>query len=178
MRVFYVERAASRQASHLRTPGRCRPAQADRTPGNGHDRQSPRPALRRGPRRTCDGLSSRGQAAHAIGRGDKPPCHSTHPPASSPLQTITVDDGTEFHGYRHRTRHGPALLLRNALPLLGARHEREHERAHSPVHPETLLDEAVDAGRCTAIALKLNNRPRKRHAFLSPLEVLAARLEI
>jgi IS30 family transposase len=26
---------------------------------------------------------------------------------------------------------------------------------------------------CTEIALKLNNRPRKRHGYLSPIEVLA-----
>jgi IS30 family transposase len=29
----------------------------------------------------------------------------------------------------------------------------------------------LSQARCTAIALKLNNRPRKRHGFLSPIEV-------
>ena len=29
--------------------------------------------------------------------------------------------------------------------------------------------------RCTEIALKLNNRPRKRHGYLSPIEIFANR---
>jgi IS30 family transposase len=32
--------------------------------------------------------------------------------------------------------------------------------------------------KCTEIALKLNNRPRKRHSFLSPIEVLARHFQL
>ena len=38
------------------------------------------------------------------------------------------------------------LLLRNAVSLVGARHEREHEWPDPPVHPEAFLDEERDAG--------------------------------
>lgn len=44
------------------------------------------------------------------------------------FRTITADNGTEFQSYEHIERKGPApVLLCDPLPLVGARHEREHE---------------------------------------------------
>src|SRR5205085_2423808 len=59
--------------------------------------------------------------------------------------TITVDNGRVPRLQGDRSRDRGSYLLRESLRLMGTRHEREHQRAHSPVHPETDLDEGAHA---------------------------------
>jgi len=66
-----------------------------------------------------------------------------------------------------------ALLLRDPAPLLGAGHEREHERAHQAVPAQAQEHGARHAGDCDAIAAKLNTRPRKRLGYRTPEECYA-----
>ena len=88
------------------------------------------------------------------------------------FKTITADNGTEFHDYpkieaatgvsiyfahpyhswERGTNENTNGLIRQYLP-------KRHSMAHVTQH------------RCNAIALALNIRPRKRHAFQSPAEV-------
>lgn len=93
------------------------------------------------------------------------------------FKTITVDNGTEFHGYREIERATGATLY-FATPY----HSWErgtNENTNGLIRqyiPKRSSMKHLTQARCTEIALKLNNRPRKRHDFLSPLEVLAHRV--
>ncbi len=94
------------------------------------------------------------------------------------LKTITVDNGTEFHGYRDIER-ATGTTFYFATPY----HSWErgtNENTNGLVRqyvPKRTSMKHLSQGRCTEIALRLNNRPRKRHGYLSPLEVLAHRLD-
>jgi hypothetical protein len=53
------------------------------------------------------------------------------------FRTITADDGIEFTRLPHLGRgDGCTLLLRHAPSLVGTRHQREHQRALTPVPAE------------------------------------------
>lgn len=90
------------------------------------------------------------------------------------FKTITVDNGTEFHGYRDIERATGATFY-FAMPY----HSWErgtNENTNGLVRqyvPKRSSMKRLSQARCTEIALRLNNRPRKRHGYLSPLEVLA-----
>jgi len=115
-----------------------------------------------------------GKLRSSFGRGDQ----STGYPVDSPPPSSLQD---RHRRQRHRVPrlswdrgdHGHDLLFRHAVPLLGARHKRKHERPRAAVRPEAALDEAPHAGAMRRDALRLNNRPRKRHRYFSPIEVLA-----
>lgn len=90
------------------------------------------------------------------------------------FKTITVDNGTEFHGYRDIERvTGTTFYF--ATPY----HSWErgtNENTNGLIRQYILKRSSMrnlSQARCSEIALKLNNRPRKRHGFLSPIEVLA-----
>ena len=53
-----------------------------------------------------------------------------------PVRTVTVDNGTEFHGYADIERHRGPLLLRHASSRLGTRPQREHQRTHPTIPPQ------------------------------------------
>ncbi len=95
------------------------------------------------------------------------------------FKTITVDNGTEFHGYRDIER-ATGTTFYFATPY----HSWErgtNENTNGLIRqyiPKRSSMKHVSQTRCTAIALKLNNRPRKRHGFLSPIEVFARSAEI
>lgn len=95
------------------------------------------------------------------------------------FKTITVDNGTEFHGYRDIEK-ATGVVFYFATPY----HSWErgtNENTNGLIRqyiPKRSSMKTVKQGRCTAIALKLNNRPRKRHGFLSPIEVLARHMAI
>ena len=89
------------------------------------------------------------------------------------FKTITVDNGTEFHGYRDiERRTGTTFYF--ATPY----HSWErgtNENTNGLIRqyiPKRASMKDVTQARCTAIAKKLNSRPRKRYGFLTPLEVL------
>ena len=90
------------------------------------------------------------------------------------VATITADNGTEFHSYADiEAATGVAVLLRHPAPLLGARHQREHQRADPPVPAEAHEHGARHPADCDAIAAKLNSRPRKRLGYRTPEECYA-----
>lgn len=90
------------------------------------------------------------------------------------FKTITVDNGTEFHGYRDIER-ATGVTFYFATPY----HSWErgsNENTNGLIRqyiPKRSSMQFVSQSRCTQVALKLNNRPRKRYGFFSPIEVLA-----
>jgi IS30 family transposase len=90
------------------------------------------------------------------------------------FKTITVDNGTEFHGYREIER-ATGTTFYFATPY----HSWErgtNENTNGLIRqyiPKRSSMKHLTQAACSEIALKLNNRPRKRHGFLSPIEVLA-----
>jgi transposase, IS30 family len=108
-------------------------------------------------RSTCCSPSSRGQS-----------CGHPHL-----FKTITVDNGTEFHGYREIERRTGTIFY-FATPY----HSWErgtNENTNGLIReyiPKRSSMKNLTQARCTAIAKQLNHRPRKRYGFLTPLEVL------
>ena len=90
------------------------------------------------------------------------------------FKTITVDNGTEFHGYAEIERATGATVY-FATPY----HSWErgtNENTNGLVRqyiPKRRSMKHLTQERCAEIALRLNNRPRKRYRFFSPIEVLA-----
>ena len=88
-----------------------------------------------------------------------------------PVETITADNGTEFHGYR-------ALEAKTGVTVYFARPHHPWERGSNEntngllrqYWPKRTSMQNLRQATCDAIALKLNNRPRKRHGYLSPLQ--------
>lgn len=95
------------------------------------------------------------------------------------FKTITVDNGTEFHGYREIER-ATNTTFYFATPY----HSWErgtNENTNGLIRqyvPKRAAMKHLTQTRCTEIALKLNNRPRKRHGYLSPIEVFANCVEL
>ena len=91
------------------------------------------------------------------------------------FKTITVDNGTEFHGYRDIER-ATGVTFYFATPYRSC--ERgTNENTNGLIRqyiPKRTSMRNVAQSRCSEIALRLNNRPRKRHGYLSPIEVLAS----
>ena len=90
------------------------------------------------------------------------------------FKTITVDNGTEFHGYREIE-----LATGTTFYFATPYHSWErgtNENTNGLVRqyiPKRRSMRHLNQARCAEIALRLNNRPRKRHAYFSPIEVLA-----
>jgi IS30 family transposase len=93
------------------------------------------------------------------------------------FKTITVDNGTEFHGYRDVER-ATGTTFYFATPY----HSWErgtNENTNGLLRqyiPKRASMKNLSQARCTEIALRLNNRPRKRHGYLSPVELLGQHL--
>jgi IS30 family transposase len=89
------------------------------------------------------------------------------------FKTITVDNGTEFHGYREiEQRTGTTFYF--ATPYHSwerGTNENTNGLIRQYIAKRSSM-KSVTQSQCSAIARKLNNRPRKRHGFLSPLEML------
>ena len=87
------------------------------------------------------------------------------------FQTITADNGTEFHHYQRIEARTTALFY-FARPY----HSWErgtNENANGLIRqylPKGTSMAALSQSQCNAIARKLNTRPRKRHGFRTPLE--------
>ena len=90
------------------------------------------------------------------------------------FKTITVDNGTEFHGYRDIER-ATGVPFYFATPY----HSWErgsNENANGLIRqyiPKRKSMKHLTQRQCVAIASRLNHRPRKRHSYFSPVEVLA-----
>ena len=89
------------------------------------------------------------------------------------FKTITVDNGTEVHGYR-TIENATGVTIYFATPY----HSWErgtNENTNGLIRqylPKGLTMKDVTQLHCCAIARKLNSRPRKRHGFMTPLERL------
>jgi len=93
------------------------------------------------------------------------------------FRTMTLDNGTEFHGYKTLEEHYPALKCYFATPY----HSWErgsNENLNGLIRqylPKKTSMKGVTQVDCDRIALKLNTRPRKRHGYRTPLEVYNGR---
>ena len=89
------------------------------------------------------------------------------------FKTITADNGTEFHGFRDIEK-ATGVTFYFATPY----HSWERgtgENTNGLVRqylPKRLDLKPISQDQCTEIALKLNNRPRKRLGFRPPIERL------
>jgi len=89
------------------------------------------------------------------------------------FKTITADNGTEFHSYRE-IEQATGVSIYFATPY----HSWErgtNENTNGLVRqylPKRTSMKNVTQARCNAIASSLNNRPRKRYRFRTPLEQL------
>ena len=90
------------------------------------------------------------------------------------FRTITVDNGTEFHAYEQIERL-TGVLFYFATPY----HSWErgtNENTNGLIRqyiPKRTSMKYLAQSRCNEIASILNNRPRKRHDFLTPIELLS-----
>lgn len=92
--------------------------------------------------------------------------------------TITVDNGPEFHGYKEiEAATGVTIYFANPY----ASWERgTNENTNGLIRqyiPKRTSMKRLTQDRCNEIASSLNNRPRKRHGFRTPLEKLAEHFE-
>ena len=88
------------------------------------------------------------------------------------FKTITVDNGTEFHGYRDIERATDTTFY-FATPYRSwerATNENTNGLIRQYIPKRTSMRRLTQA-QCDEIAVKLNNRPRKRHGYLSPIEL-------
>jgi IS30 family transposase len=90
------------------------------------------------------------------------------------FKTITADNGTEFHGYKTIERKA-GLEFYFATPY----HSWErgtNENTNGLIRqylPKRTSFASLTQAQCNAIARCLNDRPRKRHGYATPLERLA-----
>lgn len=89
------------------------------------------------------------------------------------FKTITLDNGTEFHAYRD-VEAATGVVFYFATPYHSwERGTNENTNGLIRQYVPKGLDMCEITQRdCNAITRRLNDRPRKRHAFLSPLEKL------
>ena len=93
------------------------------------------------------------------------------------FKSITLDNGTEFHGYQEVEK-TTGVTFYFATPY----HSWErgtNENTNGLIRqylPKGLDLKTVSQARCTEIALILNNRPRKRFGFLTPIQRLSSLL--
>lgn len=89
------------------------------------------------------------------------------------FKTISLDNGTEFHGHRE-------VEAATGVPCYFATPYHSWERGSNEnmnglirqYIPKGVDMRDIDQLYCNAIIRRLNDRPRKRHGFLSPLERL------
>jgi IS30 family transposase len=97
------------------------------------------------------------------------------------FKTITADNGTEFHGYEE-IEQATGVKIYFATPY----HSWErgtNENTNGLIRqylPKRMSMKRLTQDRCDAIARALNNRPRKRHGFHTPLDRLdgVSRLDV
>ena len=90
------------------------------------------------------------------------------------FKTITVDNGPEFHGYAEIER-ATGVTVYFATPY--ASWERgTNDNTNGLIRqyvPKRTSMKRLSQRHCDTIARALNNRPRKRHGFRTPLDRLA-----
>jgi IS30 family transposase len=95
------------------------------------------------------------------------------------FKTITADNGTEFHGYADIERMTGAVFYFATPYHSWERGTNENTNGLLRQYiPKRRSMKYLTQARCTEIARRLNNRPRKRHGYLSPIEILARSLNL
>jgi IS30 family transposase len=88
--------------------------------------------------------------------------------------TITVDNGPEFHSYKDvEDATGVKIFFANPYSSWERGTNENTNGLIRQYLPKRTSMKRLTQDRCNAIASALNNRPRKRHGFRTPLEVLA-----
>ena len=90
-----------------------------------------------------------------------------------PVRTLTLDNGTEFHGYR-------AVEAATGVRIYFAKPHHPWQRGSNEntnglvrqYLPKRTSMAGLTQRQCDQIAYKLNTRPRKRHGYLSPLQLI------
>ena len=103
------------------------------------------------------------------GAGQWAECLDERPPGK--FLTITADNGTEFHGYGE-LEEGSGVKFYFATPH-HAWERGSNENTNGLIRqylPKRQSMAELTQKECNAIAKKLNNRPRKRHAYKTPNE--------
>ena len=92
--------------------------------------------------------------------------------ARRPVHTITLDNGTEFHGYKKIEASTRALVYFATPHHSWERGTNENTNGLIRQYlPKRKTMKHVTQQDCDWIAQHLNNRPRKRHGFLTPAEL-------
>lgn len=92
------------------------------------------------------------------------------------FKTLTLDNGTEFHGFK-QLENQLGITCYFATPY----HSWErgsNENMNGLIRqyiPKGTCMKALTQRQCNAIAHQLNSRPRKRHAFKTPLDIYYAK---
>ena len=90
-----------------------------------------------------------------------------------PVLSITSDNGSEFHGYKDIEKDTHAIFY-FAIP------HHAWERGTNE-NTNGLIRQYLPKGKsmawltqrtCDTIAMRINNRPRKRHAYLTPIHII------
>lgn len=91
-----------------------------------------------------------------------------------PVRTLTLDNGTEFHGYREVERATGAQIYfaRPHHPWQRGSNENTNGLLRQ-YWPKRASMAKLTQRQCDQIAHKLNTRPRKRHDYLSPLQLIS-----
>ena len=90
-----------------------------------------------------------------------------------PVRTLTLDNGTEFHGYRD-------VEAQTGVRIYFARPHHPWQRGSNEntngllrqYWPKGVSMKKLTQRQCNAVAHKLNTRPRKRHGYLSPSQLI------
>ena len=91
-----------------------------------------------------------------------------------PVRTLTLDNGTEFHGYRN-------VEAETGVQIYFARPHHPWQRGSNEntngllrqYWPKRTSMANVSQRQCNQVAYKINSRPRKRHGYLSPLQLIS-----
>ena len=90
-----------------------------------------------------------------------------------PVRTLTLDNGTEFHGYRE-------VEAATGVQVYFARPHHPWQRGSNEntngllrqYWPKRTSMQKLSQRQCDQVAQKINSRPRKRYGYLSPLQLI------
>lgn len=92
--------------------------------------------------------------------------------ARRPVRTLTLDNGTEFHGYKDIEAHTGATIYFATPHHSWERGTNENTNGLIRQYlPKRRSMKHIRQRDCDRIAWHLNHRPRKRHGFLTPAEL-------
>ena len=95
---------------------------------------------------------------------------------SGRVRTITADNGCEFHGYEEVERTHDARFYFATPHHSWERGTNENTNGLIRQYlPKGRSMATLTQARCNAIADRLNNRPRKRHGYRTPIELFKPR---